>query len=638
MDLIKKLEELRTQEQALTWQGTFADYFDIVKAKPQVAQLSHARIFDMITSAGMEEGKGGLPHYNFFDGEIFGLDKALQQVVEYFSSGAQRLEVRKRILLLMGPVGGGKSTIVALLKRGLEAYSRTEQGAVYAIADCPMHEEPLHLIPMELRNDFMREYGIYIEGDLCPHCRFALEHTYEGHIERVPVRRIAISEKKRLGIGTFMPSDPKSQDVSELTGSMDLSTIGEYGSESDPRAYRFDGELNIANRGLMEFVEMLKCLRGDALVFTSQGIRRVDSFASHEHPANTSRNIDVLVASEVGVESATHLYHAGIKPTKRISTQRGYVTEGALEHRFLMVNNDGVQVWRSHDEIRVGDWMVMQRGQNVWGSGIKFDWEPTRRFGKSISVPEYMTPEMARLLGYLTAEGDTRPDGAVRFSNVEEELRDDFCSIVTGLFGLRLQRYAKTIQVSSVMLLDLLSYLGFQTGAYNKEIPWSVLQSSRECMVEFLRGYFAGDGSVGMHGRLFWATASERLASQLQTVLLDLGVVSRRFTTLQKTSADAPLKPYQTVLVDGGDADRLASIMNIIPLRKRMIYEQRSVRQARYERTDVIPNVAHYWQQMSDDLQCVVIAEARAAGAQTYRSRNGAHQILGGDYFNLQRV
>ncbi|MEO8288936.1 MAG: protein prkA [Chloroflexota bacterium] len=258
MDLIKKLEELRAQEQSIAWQGTFADYFDVVKANPQVAQLSHARIFDMMMAAGVEEDKSGLPHYKFFDGEIFGLDKALQQVVEYFSSGAQRLEVRKRILLLMGPVGGGKSTIVAMLKRGLEAYSRTERGAIYAIAGCPMNEEPLHLIPMELRADFQREYGIYIEGDLCPHCRFELEHTYEGHIERVPVHRIAISEKKRVGIGTFSPSDPKSQDISELTGSIDLATIGEYGSESDPRAYRFDGELNIANRGMMEFVEMLK--------------------------------------------------------------------------------------------------------------------------------------------------------------------------------------------------------------------------------------------------------------------------------------------------------------------------------------------------------------------------------------------
>ncbi|MGA7732457.1 MAG: hypothetical protein WCD37_14455, partial [Chloroflexia bacterium] len=209
MDLIKKLEEFRTQEQALAWAGTFEDYFKIVTASPKVSQLSHARIYDMVMQAGVEEGRGGLPHYSFFDGEIFGLDKALQQIVEYFSSGAQRLEVRKRILLLMGPVGGGKSTIVALLKRGLETYTRTEAGAVYAIATCPMHEEPLHLIPLELRADIRREYGVYIEGDLCPRCRFDLEHVYEGRIERVPVCRIGFSEKKRLGIGTFSPSDPK---------------------------------------------------------------------------------------------------------------------------------------------------------------------------------------------------------------------------------------------------------------------------------------------------------------------------------------------------------------------------------------------------------------------------------------------
>lgn len=258
MDLIKKLEEFRTQEQALTWQGTFADYFEVVKTNPHAAQLAHARVFDMIMSAGAEPTKMGTLHYDFFADEIYGLDRALQQVVEYFNSAAQRLEVRKRILLLMGPVGGGKSTIVSMLKRGLEAYTRTERGAVYAISSCPMHEEPLHLIPHELREDFMREYGIYIEGDLCPHCRFELDHTYEGHIERMPVRRMVFSEKKRVGIGTFTPSDPKSQDISELTGSIDLSTIGEYGSESDPRAYRFDGELNIANRGIMEFIEMLK--------------------------------------------------------------------------------------------------------------------------------------------------------------------------------------------------------------------------------------------------------------------------------------------------------------------------------------------------------------------------------------------
>ncbi|HSD46263.1 MAG TPA: hypothetical protein VLB87_06550, partial [Pyrinomonadaceae bacterium] len=182
----------------------------------------------------------------------------IARIVEYFKSAAQRLEVRKRILLLMGPVGGGKSTIVNMLKRGLEDWTKTTEGAVYAIKDCPMHEEPLHLIPHQLRGEVEKHYGIYIEGDLCPQCRYSLDKTYGGRHEDVKVHRVAFSEKERVGIGTFSPSDPKSQDITELTGSIDLSTIGEVGVESDPRAYRFDGELNIANRGLMEFVEMLK--------------------------------------------------------------------------------------------------------------------------------------------------------------------------------------------------------------------------------------------------------------------------------------------------------------------------------------------------------------------------------------------
>jgi serine protein kinase len=122
-----------------------------------------------------------------------------------------------------------------------------------------MHEEPLHLIPEVLRPELEREYGLYIEGDLCPHCRHMVQHEYENRVEDVKIHRVVFSEKHRKGIGTFTPSDPKSQDIAELVGGIDLSTIGEVGVESDPRAYRFDGELNIANRGLMEFIEMLKC-------------------------------------------------------------------------------------------------------------------------------------------------------------------------------------------------------------------------------------------------------------------------------------------------------------------------------------------------------------------------------------------
>ncbi|MBV9928241.1 MAG: protein prkA [Acidobacteria bacterium] len=261
-DISARLEALRQEQAALAWEGSFRDYFELVTQNPRLAQLSHARINDMIHAGGVEKLNEGtrdeLSRYKFFAAELFGIEEPIARIVEYFKSAAQRLEVRKRILLLMGPVGGGKSTIVTMLKRGLEDWTRTEEGAVYAIKDCPMHEEPLHLIPAELRPEIEKHYGIYIEGDLCPQCRYALEHTYGGRHEDVRVHRIVFSEKNRVGIGTFAPSDPKSQDITELTGSIDLSTIGEVGVESDPRAYRFDGELNIANRGVMEFIEMLK--------------------------------------------------------------------------------------------------------------------------------------------------------------------------------------------------------------------------------------------------------------------------------------------------------------------------------------------------------------------------------------------
>jgi serine protein kinase len=261
-NISERLEDLRREHEALRWEGSFRDYFELVAQNPRIAQLSHARVNDMVHAAGVERLNEGTQHevlsYNFFSGELFGIEEPIARIVEYFKSAAQRLEVRKRILLLMGPVGGGKSTIVNMLKRGLEEWTRSEGGAVYAIKDCPMHEEPLHLIPHQLRAEVEKLYGIYIEGDLCPQCRYSLEKTYGGRHEDVKVHRVAFSEKERVGIGTFSPSDPKSQDITELTGSIDLSTIGEVGVESDPRAYRFDGELNIANRGLMEFVEMLK--------------------------------------------------------------------------------------------------------------------------------------------------------------------------------------------------------------------------------------------------------------------------------------------------------------------------------------------------------------------------------------------
>jgi serine protein kinase len=136
-----------------------------------------------------------------------------------------------------------------------------------------MHEEPLHLIPLEMRQRFLEDFNsgrpaneqIHLEGDLCPPCRYyyrQLMQRYNGDwtqmIRHIRVRRLVFSEQDRLGIGTFQPKDEKNQDSTELTGDINYRKIAIYGSDSDPRAFNFDGEFNIANRGLIEFIEMLK--------------------------------------------------------------------------------------------------------------------------------------------------------------------------------------------------------------------------------------------------------------------------------------------------------------------------------------------------------------------------------------------
>lgn len=282
MDIFKRISEHRAESERLAWSGTFAEYIDLIRANPAPAMTAHSRVYEMINSYGVVE-ENGHRKYKFFEQEIFGLDRALEKLVEeYFHSAARRLDVRKRILLLMGPVSGGKSTLVTLLKRGLERFARTDRGAVFAIKGCPMHEEPLHLIPNELRPDVEKELGVKIEGSLCPSCQMRLRTEYGGDIEHVLVERVLVSEENRIGIGTFSPSDPKSQDIADLTGSIDFSTITEFGSESDPRAYRFDGELNKANRGIMEFQEMLKCdekFLWNLLSLTQEGNFKAGRFA-----------------------------------------------------------------------------------------------------------------------------------------------------------------------------------------------------------------------------------------------------------------------------------------------------------------------------------------------------------------------
>ena len=279
------------------WTGSFAEYLDLVKRDPKVTRTSYQRLYDMIVSKGTEEivvNKEKVVRYRFFDdldndGEdaIFGLERTMTSLVNILKSAARRYGTERRVLLLHGPVGSSKSTLARLLKKGLERYSRTEEGRLFTYGwrdadhdghevfhECPMNEEPLHLIPPEHRADIVASlseghhdltYDLEIRGDLCPFCRQLFNdrlERYDGDwgrvVQDVRVRRLILSEQDRVGIGTFQPKDEKNQDATELTGDINYRKIAEYGTESDPRAFNFDGEFNIANRGLIEFIEVLK--------------------------------------------------------------------------------------------------------------------------------------------------------------------------------------------------------------------------------------------------------------------------------------------------------------------------------------------------------------------------------------------
>jgi len=288
---ISELQDL-TGFRDLHWEGTFDQYLDIVRQDPRIARSAFQRLYDMVVSYGYESytrNRETLVHYSFFDDPIeegkdavFGIDRALMELVQVFQSAARRYGTERRVILLHGPVGTAKSTIVRLLKKGLEEYSHTDDGRLFSFywcpdngdrMDCPMHEEPLHLIPLEFRDSVLEELNqglgedekIEIHGELCPACRFTYNELLAKAggdwlevVRQVRVKRILLSEKDRIGIGTFQPRDEKNQDSTELTGDINYRKIAEYGSDSDPRAFNFDGELNIANRGLVEFIEILK--------------------------------------------------------------------------------------------------------------------------------------------------------------------------------------------------------------------------------------------------------------------------------------------------------------------------------------------------------------------------------------------
>jgi serine protein kinase len=262
---IAELATFASHHKAARWNGTFADFLrDIVPASPaQFTRTSHLYLYDMLNwyrQARDTASSSGLPTHLFTE-DLYGIDSALERVVEYFKAASAGSDVGRRLLLLLGPPSGGKSSMVILLKRALEEYSHTDAGAIYALQGSPLHESPLNLVPASLRPRFRETYGVDIVGELSPYSQARLDDEFQGDFMRFPVERIFLSEAARIGIGTYAPHDPTTADIADLVGSVDFSKVAEVGDEGDPRAWSWSGAVYAASRGVLEMIEILKVKR-----------------------------------------------------------------------------------------------------------------------------------------------------------------------------------------------------------------------------------------------------------------------------------------------------------------------------------------------------------------------------------------
>ena len=265
MDFLNIIKSQRSESQKEAWTGNFVDYLQLLQEKPGIVKLAARRLVDSIESYGVNSLEESDPRcrkifngdklktYKYFHNDFYGHERVIAKIMRFLKSASLKGEESRQVLLLMGPVGSGKSALADAVKKALELAAEP----VYHLEGCPVREEPLHLLPRSLRGKFEEILNVHIEGDLCPVCRYRLMEEFNGEYERFPVVRTSFSQRGRRGIAVVPPMDANSQDVSALIGSEDISKLDKY-SEDDPRVLNLNGAFNVGNRGVVEFVEIFK--------------------------------------------------------------------------------------------------------------------------------------------------------------------------------------------------------------------------------------------------------------------------------------------------------------------------------------------------------------------------------------------
>jgi serine protein kinase len=253
-----KFDELKEEE------FTLQEYLNLCKTNPLVYSSPAERMLDAIGEPELLDTHNDprlsrlflnkvIKIYPAFR-EFYGMEEVIEQIVSFFKHAAQGLEEKKQILYLLGPVGGGKSSLAEKLK------SLMEKNPIYAIKGSPVYESPLGLFNVNEDGDILeQDYGIprrYLNTIMSPWATKRL-HEFNGDIRQFKVIKIRPSILQQIAITKTEPGDENNQDISSLVGKVDIRKLEKY-SQDDPDAYSYSGGLCRANQGLLEFVEMFK--------------------------------------------------------------------------------------------------------------------------------------------------------------------------------------------------------------------------------------------------------------------------------------------------------------------------------------------------------------------------------------------
>jgi hypothetical protein len=427
-ELLVQLESVNAQEPPKRWEGTFREYLKLFETRkyPNMGILSHARIYRMILASGIEKvdhfGNERMK-YKFFEESLFGIEDTIDKIMSYFHGADKRTETAKRMLLLFGPPSSGKSMLAHLLKRGLEKYTKTEEGAVFALKGSKMHENPFLLIPRELRCEFEEKYGLYIEGELSPMSKYTLLTQYNGRFLEYPIEQIFLSEAERIGVGTWLPSDSK-------------------------------------------------CLSSDCLVWTNKGICRGE---------NIFNNPDVMPEYAVGMNgfvSIKKCYNNGIQPVYKVNAS-GLIIKATKNHRFLTVTTDGRF---EHTYVRdiVGKSVVVKIKSEVFGEDCELQILPDHMYSNrhdDVHIPNKLTPDLSRLVGYLISEGNG-DDSQIGFSNQDGAVNRDFQRILANEFLIESNIYYKFVDKKHLLIILIL---------ISPFVPWHAVKEFQNAFLNLLR-------------------------------------------------------------------------------------------------------------------------------------------------------